>query len=103
MRTVSRGRSPGGMQKGGAGAVNVAAEARDGHRKRVTRLWKGGDGAQPTPMPHDSSAREQYTPVLALRRQSGDRETAVAAQGTQSEAQEPLRVGRLPRSAEGVG
>lgn len=27
MRTVSRGRSPGGMQKGGAGAVNLAAEA----------------------------------------------------------------------------
>lgn len=62
MRTVSRDRSPGGMQKGGAGAVNVAAEARDGHRKRVTKLWNGGDGAQPTPMPHDSRARKQYPP-----------------------------------------
>lgn len=51
----------------------------------VTRVWKGGDGAHPTPVPHDSSARKQYTPVLALRCQSGDRETAVAAQGTDSQ------------------
>ena len=48
----------------------------------MTRVWKGEDGAHPTPVPHDSSARKQYAPVLALRCQSGDRETAVAAQGT---------------------
>lgn len=81
MRTVSRGRSPGGMHKGGAGAVNLAAEARGWTEEERDEDMEGWRRCTPTPMPHDSRARKQYTAVLALRCQSGGRETAVAAQG----------------------
>lgn len=73
------------MHKGGAGAVNLAAEARGWTEEERDEDMEGWGRCTPTPKPHDSRARKQYTAVLALRCQSGGRETAVAAQGTDSQ------------------
>ena len=104
IRTVSRGRSPGGTQKGGAGAANLAAEAQgctedEGDEGMEGRGWctpysraarfKCTETVRPRAGPQVSERRPRD-----CRGRTGDR---------QSEDQGPLRVGRLPRSAEGVG
>lgn len=84
------GRKPGLRLEGRGGGSKASTRGlRDGQRTSVIWIWKGGDGARPTPIMGSPHAGKCLTnPGLALGCPSREGENATAAQGT--EGQGPL-------------